>query len=632
MLIAQVCDFGNDGDARYRVHDPSRALGGLPGVTAVDCHFLSRFLPELIERADVLVLQFVMDWEMTGVCLRRRAAGKVTVFEANDYFFDLQPWNPIAGPWQDPAVQELYLQLLKLADGVQTSTPELARRWKRLGARNVAVFPNQLTSVPELSPAPQDRPLTIGWAGSPGHLADLYHLAPCLQGWLDAHPDVHLAVMTTEAARPFFNLPPDHYHFETFGSLDSYLQFLRRLDIGLAPLLPTDYNRCRSDVKFLEYASQGVVGIFADLEPYRESVGYKKTGLLYRDSPDLIAHLEGLRTDRDLRLALRQQGHAYVRRNRVLSNHIASRLSWYQGLLPKHDSNSSLPAEIAAHAVRDGGYLRLPPQEPERGLRDVMSTSAPAQASPALARLLEQSPQYLSALQHQGRLLNDLRQHRQALEVLERSRAIQPQSARTLAEIGRAWYRLNDDARALAALDHAITFNPHYLPAWQYLLRMLSVNQDADGPRRAEEAAKIFPTCYPVALLSVAAYPRERAPSIILEVLDRFGSSLDSNSRPAALSAFREAVLATVKAIPDSPELLPLLARASELFPESPRLVAAYGAALIAAGRDREGWEQHRRALALFRGATVAQDEFQNERTTPLPWELASHILKAGGE
>jgi len=123
MLIVQVCDFGSDGDARYRVHDPSRALGNLNGVTTVDCHFLSRFLPELVERADVLVLQFVMDWEMTGVCLRRRAAGKVTVFEANDYFFDLQPWNPIAKPWQDPAVQELYLQLLKLADGVQTTLP-----------------------------------------------------------------------------------------------------------------------------------------------------------------------------------------------------------------------------------------------------------------------------------------------------------------------------------------------------------------------------------------------------------------------------------------------------------------------------------------------------------------------------
>jgi tetratricopeptide (TPR) repeat protein len=451
MLIVQVCDFGHDGDARYRVHDPSRALGALPGVTTVDCHFLSRFLPDLAERADVLVLQFVMDWDLTGLCLRRRAAGKVTIFEANDYFFDLQPWNPIAAPWQDRNVQELYLQLLALADGVQTSTAELARRWNRLGARSVAVFPNQLTSIPNLPPPPRNRALTIGWAGSPGHLADLYHITPLLQSWLGAHPDVHLGIMTTQTAKPFFDLPSDRYHFETFGSLDAYLHFLQRIDIGLAPLLPTDYNRCRSDVKFLEYASQGVAAIYADLEPYRGIVQSEQTGLLYRTGHELIAHLDRLYGDPALRHTLRTQGHGYVQRNRLLTNHISQRVEWYRSLLPQTSSISTLPAEIAVHGVRDAGYVRLPPQEPERAVRDALNLSAPAQASAAFTQVLEQNPRYFAALQHQGRLLNDLRQHRAALELLERAREIQPENARTLSEIGRAWYRLDNDAKALAA-------------------------------------------------------------------------------------------------------------------------------------------------------------------------------------
>ena len=42
MLIVQVCDFGDDGDARYRMHEPSRHLGRLAGVTVVDCHFSQR--------------------------------------------------------------------------------------------------------------------------------------------------------------------------------------------------------------------------------------------------------------------------------------------------------------------------------------------------------------------------------------------------------------------------------------------------------------------------------------------------------------------------------------------------------------------------------------------------------------
>ena len=135
MLIVQVCDFGDDGDARHRMHEPSRHLGRLPGVTAIDCHFRHRTLPQLVELADVLVLQFVNDWDWLAVCTRRRVQGKLTIFEANDYFFDLQPWNPIADGWRDPLVQELYLQVLVAAGGVQTSTVRLAPAPARAATR-----------------------------------------------------------------------------------------------------------------------------------------------------------------------------------------------------------------------------------------------------------------------------------------------------------------------------------------------------------------------------------------------------------------------------------------------------------------------------------------------------------------
>ena len=76
MLIVQVCDFRHDGDAHYRLHDPSRQMGKLPGVTAVDCHFYSRHLPALMELADVLVLQFVNNWDMASAVVRPAGGGK----------------------------------------------------------------------------------------------------------------------------------------------------------------------------------------------------------------------------------------------------------------------------------------------------------------------------------------------------------------------------------------------------------------------------------------------------------------------------------------------------------------------------------------------------------------------------
>jgi predicted O-linked N-acetylglucosamine transferase (SPINDLY family) len=626
MLIVQVCHFDDNGDAHYRLHEPSRHLALLPGVTTIDCHFAHRFLPDLAERADVLVLQFVNDWELMSLCARRRALGKITVFEANDYFFDLQPWSPIAARWQDRTVQELYLQLLAFADGVQTSTDELARHWRRRGARNVAVFANHLTELTPLPDMPR-RPLTIGWAGSPGHFADWYHVVPNLSRWLAAHPDVHLAVMTNELAHSFFQLPPERYHFTPFGSLADYLRFLRSVDIGLAPLLPTDYNRCRSDVKFLEYASQGAVGIYADLEPYRGSVAPNETGFLYRTPGEMIRFLDQLVAQPDLRRRIRSQAYDHVSRRRVLRDHIGARLQWYRGLMSAPPATTSLPAEILAAAQAEGQYLRLVPQEPETVLLDVLSQPPSRDASTRIARVLEQQPRYLAAWQTQGRLLNDQGDHRGALAHLERAKALAPHSVQTYCETGRAWFRLNELDRARGVLEDAIRLNQLYLPAWQYLLRMLALTKHPDGPRWVEEALERFPACYPVALLGTSTYPPRLAAALLLRLLDRFAPTFTAEEKPIALAAFRDAILSLIQNVP-APELVPLLRRACAVFPESTALAGALGSALLAIGETDEGYRQHVRALDQMRQANLVRQEFPKDDTPPYIYVFAEHIAK----
>lgn len=68
----------------------------------------------------------------------------------------------------------------------------------------------------------------------------------------------------------FLFLPyrPINFVFYPAGCLVNYLSWLDHLHIGIASLLPTEYNRCRSDVKFLEYASHSVAPLLQDLDPY----------------------------------------------------------------------------------------------------------------------------------------------------------------------------------------------------------------------------------------------------------------------------------------------------------------------------------------------------------------------------
>ncbi len=433
--------------------------------------------------------------------------------------------------------------------------------------------------------------------------------------------------MKHDLARPFFQLPPERYHFTPFGSLADYVRFLGSLDVGVVPLLPTDYNRCRSDVKFLEYASRGVVGVYADLEPYR-SVVAGETGLLYRTSTELIEHLERLRTDATLRNKLRTQAYEYVRTKRRLPDHVGNRLAWYRELLPGTARPTGLSQVLIDSVEAEGRYWQLRPGAPERSLLSAQEKQDPHEAAALLTAMVEREPGYLAALQKLGQTLNTQRDKHRALEVLERARTLQPRSARTLCEIGRTWYWLDDRERARAYLKEAIELEPLYLPGWQYLLRLLSLDRSADGPEWAQRADKVFPSCYSLALLGVQTYPADRCAGVLLPLLERFAESFTPEERPLTLAAFRHAIVAAVQAAPTVVEVVPLLRRACEAFPESARLASELAVALERSGQSDEAYRCHARALQLSRQARLYQEEFPREQSPQWNWQFGEYIAR----
>jgi tetratricopeptide (TPR) repeat protein len=624
VLVLQICDFLDDGDGFYRLHEPSRQLSRLPGVVVIDCHFYHRFLPTLVRAADVLVLPFVHNWDFFPLIEQRRTTGQVTVFEANDYFYDVQPWNPVSAGWQDRAIQQEYRHYMAVADAVQTSTAELARRWEPWSGR-VAVFPNQLTHVPPLTPPPP-RPLTIGWGGSPGHFADWYEVAPLLQRWLAAHPEVHLAVMCNEFAKPFVQLPAERYHFTPFGPLPRYLEFLGTLDIGLAPLLPTEYNRCRSDVKFLEYASHGVTGIYADLEPYGASVVPGETGLMYRSAQDLLGALDQLVSDPMLRQRIRTQAHAYVSRERRIESHIGQRLEFYRGLISDGPRGGEVPGDVIAAAHRDGNYLQLRPQDPEKAVLAAFQAPNPREAAALLRNVLVQHPLYLSALQQQGRLLNDLRDYHGALDCLDRALDLNVPNAQIRCEMGRARFGLKDIAGARRELEAGLALNPFYYPGWQYLLRLLALGHAGDGAAWVEQALARYPGNYVLALAGARLYPGRSAVDYLRRFLDDHGSSFKAEEKPQAAAAFSQTLREIGGPWLATPEGLNLLRRVVEIFPHSARLADLIGQVLHLLGEEEESRRHLLRALELRRSAVLYRSEFPEEDGRLHYWQFAETI------
>ena len=355
LRIVQIGGFGDSGDNVYRMHEPASALARRPDVEMYEVHPQARHRDAAALAADVLVLTMTLDVEVFRLIHLRRLAGRVSICEINDYIPDVQPWNPAHRSWSDARGLHIAEELVRRCDGVQVTTQALAA-WVAPMARSVRVMPNQLTEIPPLrlrsnvDPSPQ-RPLVIGWGGSIGHLRDLESIAPVLINWLQKHPLVQLQVMgDPRMAELFSALPAPQFRFKQAGSLAHYLQWLEQLDIGIAPLLDTAYNRCRSDVKFLEYASRGVVPVLQRLDPYAQ-VDDGCTAVLFGGPDELVASLDRLVASAELRQQTAAAAHAHVNNERRLEQHAPQRLAFYRELIAASSPAAASLERPLQHAI-----------------------------------------------------------------------------------------------------------------------------------------------------------------------------------------------------------------------------------------------------------------------------------------
>ena len=448
MRIVIVGSFGSQGDPQYRVHQPAAALAALPGVEVFEVHPEASACDVVALAADVLVLTMTLDVEALRLMRQRRLLGRPTVVELNDYLPDVQSWNPAAATWQDSRGKALFQALLQACDGCQFSSEGLAERLADQTRRS-AVFVNHLSAIPPPRPLAQvdpGSPVTIGWGGSIGHRDDLRSIAPALLDWLPRHPQVRLALMTDPLlAEPFEGLPAGQWQLHRPGSLQDYLHWLQTLDIGVAPLLPSDYNACRSDVKFLEYAAAGVVPVLQNHGPYRY-LAEQGVAPAFSSPEELVQILEQLVQNMDLRQHWSRKVYRFVSEERRLNRHIQDRADFYRQMRAACVAPPGpLPALLAQQAERPlealVGWQRLAAQH----WRLDLTTPAEQERQAAITAMqrgdgVQAERRFRLALQHDSAdhhslsflalLLRQRGDHQLALQCFRRAHALAPLALR----------------------------------------------------------------------------------------------------------------------------------------------------------------------------------------------------------
>jgi tetratricopeptide (TPR) repeat protein len=500
LVIAQIGppEPLDQGTAIYRTLQPCRALGELADVSVVSGSTLSPALyaSGVLETADVLVIRDVADPDLLPIVAARRRQRRLTAYEVTRHLF-AAPLGEGSGRNPDLVERSLAPMLARQADCVQFATPTLEGQFAALGARR-AVFPSQLWDAPPPPPLRRLDRVVIGWSGSAAHREDLRAVIPALAGVLERHPEARVAVMADQALRALLDpLPADRVTFAPFGPLADYYRFLETVDIGIAPLVPTPYNRCRGDNRFIEYAAYGVLAICADLEPYRDVVRPGQTGYLFRDVAELETVLERALAEGEVRAAIPARAARYVAAERLERRHAAARLGFYLsvaaqvGIELRGRSDVAFPPPVLTDPRQStlsypgSRYIALGGGEVERLLAEGVAhrrAGAPDEAKRRFAAAVRLAPKsHLPLLQ-----LATVEAPAAAVELLLRAEAGNPTSCQAPYLRGLRLLELGDRTDAAAAFERARAIAPAFGAPQERLGGL------AEAAGRIDEACRLY--------------------------------------------------------------------------------------------------------------------------------------------
>jgi len=262
-----------------------------------------------------------------------RAAGARLVYALDDNLHDLAP-EQLDRPLERRF--EILDYFLAQADAIWVTTPALKERVSAY-SRCIITLPNALDErllvnnrwFQDASPFGEAR-VVIGYMGTYTHDDDLGMVLPALTDICARFPgrvslELIGAIGKPEtfqlmAGLPYrvINLLPGESEYPLFQ-----LWFTGRVrwDIAIAPLLDTPFNRCKSDVKYLDYCAISTPGIYSRVAPYQDSVQHKITGWLAENTAEgWVQALENLIQEPELRSYLGTNATQYLYKERTLAN------------------------------------------------------------------------------------------------------------------------------------------------------------------------------------------------------------------------------------------------------------------------------------------------------------------------
>ncbi len=305
------------GVSDVRVLEPMRALASEPGfLTHVVGEYGGDLQPASTPKVFILHRPLLAGDEGLDVVRGLLDGGYLVVCEFDDH------------PAGIPVLQRPDIQNFRAVHAVQTSTEPLAEVLRRDNPE-VMVFANAASSIPPARNFTDPNRMTMFFGGLnreqdwPPYIAALNAVA----GFMGER--LNFRIVNDRGL--FDALDTPHKSFTPLCDYATYRDLLGQSEISFMPLADTEFNRCKSDLKFLEASAHRVASLATPVV-YSGSIEDGRTGFLFNDTSTLQQRLARMVAQPDLTREMAEAARAYVAQERMLAYQVTARAAWYWSL------------------------------------------------------------------------------------------------------------------------------------------------------------------------------------------------------------------------------------------------------------------------------------------------------------
>lgn len=302
--------WGGSGWARVGKYIPYMPFDVYTGTLTWNKTHLAVMTPDgEMHDVDVILMQRLMHRGIADNIKISRAQGIKVINDIDDWYWGVATSNMAFDhnhPQKHPNENtNHYRATLAASDLVLSSTEYLASRVSTFINGDIEVVKNTV-DIGKYSPHEDSGSTTpvVGWVGSTAHRSgDIETLRGVLDRLAKENSIIlyhggHLDRFPTFASK--LGVPNHLVMTAPIATTDMYPS-LMIMDIGIVPLSNTPFNRCKSDIKGLEYAAAGIPFIAQNMDAYIDLQSELGVGRIAKRATNWLRHLNELRLNPTLR-------------------------------------------------------------------------------------------------------------------------------------------------------------------------------------------------------------------------------------------------------------------------------------------------------------------------------------------